>query len=245
MELVKALIFGSIGTITETSELQREAFNAAFCKHGLNWTWNASEYRAMISGDRIIVGGGNRITDYARLRDIPMDDDKAASVHMTKTRLFQLYLERQKLPLNSGVDELLSEAKAYGIKTVFASTTARATIDSMLLATAPPLEGRFDVVMSGDDVDRAKPDPEIYLAVLDRLKLHSSEAIAIEDSQPGLDAARGARIVTYAVPGMLWRGTKFEGAAGVFHSLQGVNFAALTASLGRARGVCSSNQAAR
>jgi HAD superfamily hydrolase (TIGR01509 family) len=234
MAMVKALIFGSIGTITETSELQRESFNAAFVEHGLDWFWTALEYRAMISGDRSSVGGGNRIADYARLQGTTMGAEQAAAVHATKTRLFQHWMDQHKMPLNPGVDALLSEAEARGIKTVFASTTARASIDAMLLATDPSLAGRFDLVMSGNDVERAKPDPEIYRTVLDRLQLDASEAIAIEDSQPSLAAACGARIATYVVPGMLWRDTHFEGAAGVLDTLLGVSLAALTAPLEQA-----------
>jgi len=231
MATVKALIFGSIGTVTETSEMQREAFNAAFVEHGLDWNWSPSEYRAMISGDRTSVGGTNRIAEYADLKGVSMSVSEAAAVHATKSQLFQSDITRRKLPLNPGVDSLLAEAKANGITTVFASTTARASIDAMLAGTEPALTGRFDLVMSGDDVARAKPDPEIYLKVLERLSLNASEAIAIEDSQPSLDAARDAGIATYVVPGLLWRGTAFVGAARAFDTLQGVDMATLTESL--------------
>jgi len=228
MASVKALIFGSIGTVTETSELQREAFNAAFLEHGLGWNWSPSEYRAMISGERISVGGTNRIVEYADLKGVSMSVSEAAAVHATKTQLFQSEITRRKLPLNAGVDNLLAEARANGITTVFASTTARASIDAMLAGTEPALTERFDLVISGDDVAHAKPDPEIYLKVLDQLSLDASEAIAIEDSQPSLDAARGAGIATYVVPGLLWRGTAFEGAARVFDTLQGIDLTILT-----------------
>lgn len=44
-----ALLFGSIGTIADTSELQREAFNAAFLRHGLDWSWDRATYRALLT----------------------------------------------------------------------------------------------------------------------------------------------------------------------------------------------------
>lgn len=236
MALVRALIFGSIGTITETSEWQRHAFNAAFGEHGLDWHWSAPDYRAMISGDRGSVGGSNRIADYARLKGEAIDDATAAAVHQTKTLLFQRRMTQQKLPLNPGVDDLLTEAERHGLLTVFASTTARDSVEAMVGGTVPSLEGRFDLVVSGDDVGRIKPDPEIYEVVLARLGLEPTEVIAIEDSQPSLDAARGAGIATFAVPGALWRGHAFDGAVRVFETLRGVDLATLTAPLESAVG---------
>jgi len=230
--MFRALIFGSIGTLTETSEWQREAFNAAFREHGLDWVWSPTEYRAMISGDRIAVGGSNRIAGYAWSQGVSMEPEQARAVHATKTRLFERRMSDERLPLNPGVFHLLAEAQARGIRTVFASTTARASIDGMLRASVPSLAGRFDLVMSGDDVERSKPDPEIYLAVLERLQIDASAALAIEDSAPSLAAARAAGIVTYAVPGLLWRGTPFEGAAGIFESLNGVSLDTLAMPLG-------------
>lgn len=233
MAKIKALIFGSIGTVTETSERQRLAFNAAFAEHGIDWTWDAATYRAMVSGDRMTVGGAARIADFAEAEGVPIESDRAAAIHATKTRLFQDGMTREKLPLNAGVDALLSDAKARGLSTVFASSTARASIDAMLLSTEPSLAGRFDLVMSGDDVPRAKPAPDIYLAALARLGLDAGEVIAIEDSEPSLAAALAAGIVTYAVPGALWRGSSFDGASGVFETLDGISLDDLAVPTGR------------
>ena len=58
---IKALIFGAIGTVTETSELQRHAFNAAFAAHKLTWHWDSDSYRAMVAGQAASVGGTTRI----------------------------------------------------------------------------------------------------------------------------------------------------------------------------------------
>jgi beta-phosphoglucomutase-like phosphatase (HAD superfamily) len=49
MSQLKAVIFGAIGTIAETSDLQRQAFNAAFKAAGLDWNWNAEVYRDLLT----------------------------------------------------------------------------------------------------------------------------------------------------------------------------------------------------
>ena len=52
-----ALLFGSISTIADTSELQRQAFNDAFEAHGLDWRWDRDEYRSLLEQS----GGMDRV----------------------------------------------------------------------------------------------------------------------------------------------------------------------------------------
>ena len=58
MKYYKALLFGSIGSIVETSEIQRKSFNKAFKQYGLDWNWNKDEYQKLLSKS----GGKDRIT---------------------------------------------------------------------------------------------------------------------------------------------------------------------------------------
>ena len=57
----KSIIFGSIGTIVETSNIQRKSFNKAFKKSGLNWHWSKTEYKKLLEKS----GGENRLSKYA------------------------------------------------------------------------------------------------------------------------------------------------------------------------------------
>ena len=59
---LKAIIFGSIGTVTETSDMQHRAFNRAFAEAGLNWDWDFETYKDMVAGDGAVVGGSERIS---------------------------------------------------------------------------------------------------------------------------------------------------------------------------------------
>jgi beta-phosphoglucomutase-like phosphatase (HAD superfamily) len=60
MSQLKAVIFGAIGTIAETSDIQRQAFNLAFAEAGLDWNWDAQTYHDLLK----INGGQNRIRAY-------------------------------------------------------------------------------------------------------------------------------------------------------------------------------------
>ncbi len=77
-----ALLFGSISTLADTSELQRSSFNQAFADHGLGWEWPREEYRSLLGSN----GGAARIADYARARGEQVDAD---AVHATKSVIFQ------------------------------------------------------------------------------------------------------------------------------------------------------------
>ena len=230
---IKAIIFGAIGTLTETSELQRQAFNDAFVEHGLGWNWDAARYAVMVAGEAASVGGAARIAHYAASHHVAFSRAQIAAIHDSKSRLFQTAMDRDGLALNGGVGALLDEARRRSMKTIFASTTSQSNIDTMLLAARPSLAGRFDLVLSGEAVALPKPAPDVYLVALQRLGLDAREVVAIEDSEPSLHAALAAGIATFAVPGAMWRNAAFEGASAVYPSLDGIGIDDLAKVIGQ------------
>ena len=62
MKYYKALFFGSIGTVVETSDLQRKSFNQAFKQSGLNWYWTKRKYENLLNKS----GGEDRISRYVK-----------------------------------------------------------------------------------------------------------------------------------------------------------------------------------
>ena len=75
---MSAILFGSISTLADTSELQRQAFNDAFQAYGLDWEWSRDDYASMLGSN----GGAQRIEDYAASRGADVD---AAAVHAKKS----------------------------------------------------------------------------------------------------------------------------------------------------------------
>lgn len=205
---LQAIIFGSIGTLTETSHLQRAAFNTAFDEAGLGWHWSADDYtRLVVEG---MSGGRMRIAEFARAAGTSIDADAIAALHQRKSVIFQDRLQRGGLTPNAGVGELLAAARAAGVRTAFASTTSAANIAAMFVATAPALTpAMFDVVTSADTVARGKPAPDVYIEVLRRLGVAAADAVAIEDTVQSLAAPLAAGIATLAVPGMIARAQDF------------------------------------
>lgn len=191
---MQAVLLGSIGSVVETSELQREAFNIVFARHGLNWHWDLATYRALLG----TPGGKTRISTYARQSGDIVD---AAAIHADKTEVFADLL-RTKSPLpRPGVVESLKAARDLGMKTALVSTTDRRTIDIALKCGTGELEGLFDYVTSADDGFKQKPAADAYQSVAARLGIEPSNAVAIEDNEGGLRAAASANMRVIAFPG--------------------------------------------
>ena len=110
-------------------------------------------------------------------------------------RRTELILAQQLLP---GVVPLIDSARTAGLKLGVASSSTRDWVSGHL-ARLGILE-RFDCLRCRDDVANAKPEPDLYIAVLDCLGLHAAEAIAIEDSPNGLTAAKRAGLRCVAIP---------------------------------------------
>ncbi|MBO4538355.1 MAG: HAD family phosphatase [Erysipelotrichaceae bacterium] len=89
-----------------------------------------------------------------------------------------------------GSDELLRKLKADGHTLALATISDRKKVDQVI--SQCHWEGLFSYITTLDDVSRSKPDPEIYLTVLERLGLDPQETVVIEDSLIGIQAAHDA-----------------------------------------------------
>lgn len=208
-----AVLFGSISTLVDTSELQRRAFNEAFEAHGLNWNWSRDDYVSMLDSN----GGAQRIADYARGRG---DDVDAAAVHATKSRIFQELLGKSALEARPGVLDTVREAKRNEHKLAFVTTTSQANIDAILAALRPHISAKmFDLIVNGDSVKKPKPDAAAYAFALDQLSEDADFAVAIEDNVGGVAAARAAGVTCIAFPNENTTGGDFSGAVETVESL--------------------------
>lgn len=209
---LKAVLFGSIGTLVETSSLQLNAFNAAFEKAGLDWKWDRETYARLLQKP----GGRQRIEAYAASVG---DDVNADDLHRCKTQLFNDMMKRDGLTLRSGVREVLAWAKNSGRKVALASTTERRNIDAIIQSTPDISYATFDFLGDRTTVEKEKPAPEIFLLALDTLGIVASEAIAIEDTHACFKSAAAAGIPTIAFPNEFADKDGYDGALTVAKTL--------------------------
>ncbi len=198
--MVNALLFGSIGVIAETSNLQREAFNAAFEEAGLDWHWETDEYRRMLQSS----GGRDRIANYAKDRGQDVD---AAAIHARKSELFQNALSKGISP-RSGVTEVIAAAHDNDVPLGLVTTTSAENVRQVLDATDIPAEN-FTFIGHRDLVRIGKPSAEIYRLALQQIGVKPSETVAIEDSATSARAALAADIPVVAFPGAFHSGDDF------------------------------------
>lgn len=116
-----------------------------------------------------------------------------------------------------GVMDYLTEARRLGCAIGLASNSDIGWVGSNLEEQG--LSDRFDVVRTRDDVVHAKPAPEIYLETLRALEVVPNNAIAIEDSASGVEAAKTAGLFTVAVPNPVTRFHSLDKADLILESL--------------------------
>jgi HAD superfamily hydrolase (TIGR01509 family) len=218
---LEALIFDVDGTLADTEETHRQAFNAAFIHFELWWDWSPQQYAELLT----ISGGKERIGHYIDRLDAPAAEKArlhqlVPAIHREKTRLFTELIADGRAPLRPGVARLIREARAAGVKVAIASTTSSANVDALIHSNLGPDAYRnFAVIACGDQVPDRKPAPDIYNLVLAELGLSASSCVAFEDSGNGVKAAKAAGLFTVVTP-TLWTAMQdFTGADLVLHSL--------------------------
>jgi HAD superfamily hydrolase (TIGR01509 family) len=200
--ILDALIFDVDGTLADTEEAHRRAFNRAFRVHGLDWHWSAELYAELLG----VTGGQERINHY--IERLPMLSERRAAlkrqtpdIHGTKTRNYAELVALGAVAPRAGIRRLLIEARTAGVRLAIASTTTRANVESLLTAVFGGTTLRwFDVIATGNVVKRKKPAPDIYDLALSQLGIDASQAIAFEDSAIGVQAAKAAGLFTVATP---------------------------------------------
>lgn len=213
----QALIFGSVGTLVETSDMQRRAFNAAFAAEGLDWYWDKRTYADLLQSS----GGAARIAHFAESLNETVDADQ---VHATKVALFGQMMARDGLTLRPGVGALIKAAHASDIPVAFATTTGATQLDAMFDALAVMDEDAlsrddFAFVGDADTVVHAKPAPDIFEAALRALGVAAADAVAIEDSAVNAAAPLVAGITTFVTPGEMHLGRDMPQGAIVLREL--------------------------
>ena len=121
---LEALIFDVDGTLADTEEAHRQAFNQAFCAFGLDWDWTPERYRDLLR----VTGGKERIASH--LESLLVESPERGrlqqlipEIHAAKTRYYKLRVGLGRVRPRAGVSRLLSEARTAGVRLAIASTT--------------------------------------------------------------------------------------------------------------------------
>ena len=191
---LKAVFFGSIGTVAETSEIQRRSYNLAFNRLNIDCYWNVANYCEMLK----VPGGKDRIRNFT----IPnISEENVDKVHNLKEEIYAELIEQEDISRIEFV-EVFHHSKASDLKVGLITTTSRKNIDSLSKALEDKVNfNDFDIITTAKDCTNPKPNPEIYENALRKIGVSPNEAIAIEDTQVNLDASLSANINSILYPG--------------------------------------------
>ena len=218
--MLKALIFDVDGTLAETEEAHRTAFNDTFPQFGLDWHWSRDLYRDLLK----TTGGKERMRAYAsQYLRIDPDSIPVAEIHKRKTERYGELIAAGTLPLRPGIAALIADARARGVRVAVATTTNLPNVDRLIRATmGVPADQVFEVIAAGDMVPNKKPAPDVYDLALEGLGLKPGECLALEDSLNGLNSAHAAGIPCLISPSSYTDQDDFTGATAVVDSFEAV-----------------------
>lgn len=219
---LKAVIFDVDGTIAETErDGHRVAFNRAFEAFGLEDCWDEEFY-----GELLQVSGGQErlkyyLDTYRTSENVGRDHQQMASaIHKLKNSALIDIIENLEILPRPGIIRLMDELYQAGITIAIATTGSRVWVEPLLKKILGSQRWeRLCPVVTGDDVDRKKPDPQTYEIALFRLGITASEAIAIEDSRNGLLSAFRAEISCVITPSSYLKKDDYSEAALVVNEL--------------------------
>jgi HAD superfamily hydrolase (TIGR01509 family) len=215
--VVQALVFDFDGLIIDTEVPVYQSWAELYERHGQRLSadfWST-----------IIGYGSDRFDPVAELERRLGRPLGPEAVRARRARQVELNAAQPILP---GVLEWRREAIASGARLGVASSSGRAWVTGHLERLG--LDG-WDCVRCGDDVVRRKPDPDVYLAVLECIGARPRDAVAVEDSVVGVAAAKAAGLYCVAVPSSLTAGHDFGHADLTLRSLADLRFSELAARL--------------
>ena len=200
----KALLFGSIGTLIESSDIQRTSFNEAFKEAGLDWYWDEQDYRSLLKKS----GGRKRVEDFAEKNNVNVN---ASQIRNRKTEIFSSYIIKNKQKLRKSVYEIINFCKKNNIKLSLSTSTTINNVEAIFESLSDQITREdFDFIGNKSLVKYEKPNPEIYKVTLEYLNIEASDCIAIEDTEESSQSAINAGIKCIGFPGDFHLDDNFE-----------------------------------
>ncbi|MBM7830555.1 HAD superfamily hydrolase (TIGR01509 family) [Agromyces cerinus] len=187
--LPAAVLWDMDGTLVDTEQYWMAAETELMEAFGLPW-----------SHDDALELVGSGLWDgaaYFQARGVDLDADTIVN---RLTERVREQLEEHGVPWRPGARELLQALREASVPTALVTMSVRSMADDIVAAI--PFEA-FDLIVSGDSVENAKPHPEPYLTAAAQLGVDIVDCVAIEDSPTGLASAHASGALALAVPNFI------------------------------------------
>lgn len=188
--MLELVVFDVDGLMIDTESVWKNAFDKAGDKYGIP-NLGDTLFPSLI---------GKRLEDEQELLDRLLPSDIQNQL-INEWRQIGLGSLEREVPVKPGLYEMLDYLEQHHIKMAVATTTRRELTEQRLKKIG--VYDRFEYVLCGDEVTKRKPDPEIYLSVLHKMNTKAENAIVLEDSGVGVEAAYRAGIDCIQVPDLI------------------------------------------
>ncbi|OGD95032.1 hypothetical protein A3B52_03240, partial [Candidatus Curtissbacteria bacterium RIFCSPLOWO2_01_FULL_41_28] len=187
--MIKAVIYDMDDLMVNSYALHIEASDRVFQRHGVDQKKVPEHIRAGLVGMRVsdIL---KYLVDYLKL------DVNLENLQEKRSAIF-LDLVNKNLKTMPGLLQSLKLFKKNKFKIALASSGTKKYINVVLAKFK--IADYFDVIVSGDDIKRGKPDPEIFSVAVKKLGLKPEETLVLEDATNGIEAAKSAGCKCIAV----------------------------------------------
>lgn len=208
--MISAAIFDLDGVVVDSEPLHYLSEKEMLSKRGVNL--RRSDIKEIVG--RTEMEGIQYLKDRFGLKD------SAKQLYEEKQRIYKRMLRKAVKP-RPGLFKLLNSLEDEGMTLAIASSAPRENIDIVLKALG--IEDKFRAVVSGDDVERGKPSPDIFLLAAQRIGIKPKNCLAIEDAQNGVEAAKRAGMTCIAVPNQFTQDQDFSRADAVVQGLEDID----------------------
>ena len=199
--MIKALIFDFDGLIVDTESPDYESWQQVYQTYGCELA--VEKWGQIVGGT-----GASDFDPHSHLEELCGQQLDREEIWISRRKQYLDELSAQ--PILPGVVDYLDDAERRGLKLAIASSSPENWVRGHLARLG--LYQRFDAIKTADDVKRTKPDPELYLAILEALAQKPERALVFEDSPNGVKAAKAAGLFCVAVPNKLTAQLEFEKA---------------------------------
>ena len=175
---MKAAIFDLDGVIVNTVPLHFKAWQRMFNEYGKEFTFE--DYKEKVDGIPRIDGARAILTD--------LNDDELKKAADKKQDYFLEYLNKEEIPVyNTTVDLVKALKREYLKRGVISSSK-----NCLSILKKVKLAGLFDVIITGNDVTKGKPDPQVFFMAAEKMAVEPKNCVVFEDAVLGVEAAKRA-----------------------------------------------------
>lgn len=190
-EKLSAILFDLDGTLIDSEKKFFESFrHVIFSKYNYNISYEEYEENELKKNANLLL----YLKSNGIIESYEVDDKIMEKIYLEYEKKFRDLLNENDVSLNF---ELLKQLKSKGLRLALVSTSRRKFIE--ILLSKLNIKDMFEIVISREDVKNLKPDPEAYNKALSLLNISCDNCIAIEDSERGIKASKGANIKTIQV----------------------------------------------